>query len=39
VDLSAVFPELGQPLLVCVTEVHTRADLDRLAGALEEVVR
>lgn len=37
-DLSAGFPELGQSLLVCVTEVHTRADLDRLAGALAEVL-
>lgn len=38
VDLSASFPELGQPVLVCVTEVHTKADLDRLAEALGEVI-
>jgi glycine dehydrogenase subunit 1 len=37
VDLSASFPELGQPLLVCVTEMHTKADIDRLADALAEV--
>ena len=37
-DLSGDFPELGQSVLVCVTEVHSRADIDRLAGALAEVV-
>jgi glycine dehydrogenase subunit 1 len=29
---------LGEALLVCVTEVHTRGDIDRLADALAEVV-
>ncbi len=38
-DLSAEFPELGQSALYCVSEVHTRADIDRLAGELREVVR
>ncbi len=38
-DLSAEFPELGQSALYCVTEVHARADIDRLAGAVREVVR
>ena len=37
-DLSADFPELGQSALYCVTEMHTKADIDRLAGALGEVV-
>lgn len=37
-DLSAEFPELGQSALYCVTEVHTKADIDRLAEALREVV-
>jgi glycine dehydrogenase subunit 1 len=37
-DLSAGFPELGQSLLVCVTEVHSRVDLDLLADALGEVL-
>lgn len=37
-DLSAEFPELGQTALYCVTEVHTKADLDRLATAVAEVV-
>ena len=38
-DLSGEFPELGQTALYCVTEVHTQADIDRLAGELQEVVR
>ena len=38
-DLSADFPDLGQSALYCVTEVHSRADIDRLAAALEEVTR
>jgi glycine dehydrogenase subunit 1 len=37
-DLSAEYPELGQSTLYCVSEVHTRADIDRLADALREVV-
>ena len=37
-DLSHEFPELGQSILFCVSEVHSRADLDRLAAALKEVV-
>jgi glycine dehydrogenase subunit 1 len=37
-DLSGEFPELGQSALVCVTEVHTKSDLDRLVGELEEVL-
>jgi glycine dehydrogenase subunit 1 len=38
-DLSRDFPELGQSGLYCVTEIHSQADLDRLAGALTEVIR
>jgi len=38
-DLSAAFPELGQSALICVTEVHTKANIDRLADALEQVLR
>ncbi len=37
-DLTAEFPELGQSALFCVTEVHTREEIDRLAAALKEVV-
>ncbi len=39
VDLSSEFPALGQSALVCVTEVHTKADIDRLADVLAEAVR
>ncbi len=38
-DLSSDFPDLGQSALYCVTEVHSRADIDRLTAALEEVTR
>jgi len=38
VDLSRELPELGQSALYCVTEVHTKDDLDRLAETLAEVL-
>jgi glycine dehydrogenase subunit 1 len=37
-DLSADYPELGQSALVCVTEVHTKDDIDRLVEAVGEVI-
>lgn len=37
-DLSKDFPELGQCSLYCVTEVHTKTDIDRLVTALEEII-
>lgn len=37
-DLSTEMPGFGQSALYCVTEIHTREDLDRLAGALHEVL-
>jgi glycine dehydrogenase subunit 1 len=37
-DLSRELPELGQSALYCVTEVHTKDDIERLAGALGEVI-
>ncbi|MFC3713327.1 aminomethyl-transferring glycine dehydrogenase subunit GcvPA [Sphingoaurantiacus capsulatus] len=36
-DLSRAFPDLGQSTLYCVTEIHSAADLDRLAATLREV--
>lgn len=36
-DLTRDFPELGASALYCVTEIHTKADIDRLVGALREV--
>lgn len=37
-DISGEFPEFGQSALYCVTEVHSRADIDRLTAALKEAV-
>jgi glycine dehydrogenase subunit 1 len=37
-DLSDQYPELGQSALYCVTEVHTKVDIDRLADELAEVL-
>lgn len=38
IDLSRSFPDFGQSALYCVTEVHSRDDVDRLAAAIEEVL-
>ncbi len=38
-DLSAEFPELGQSALYCVTEQHSKADLDRFSTTLSEVIQ
>lgn len=38
-DLTAEFPGLGSPALFAVTEIHDRADIDRLAETLTEVLR
>lgn len=37
-DLSIEFPELGQCTLYCVTEVHTKDDIDRFVYALKEII-
>ncbi|MDO9487671.1 MAG: hypothetical protein Q7J32_04795, partial [Sphingomonadaceae bacterium] len=36
-DLSTTFPDLGQSALYCVTEIHSAADIERLASTLREV--
>jgi glycine dehydrogenase subunit 1 len=36
--LASAYAELGECALYCVTEQHSRADIDRLAGALAEVL-
>jgi glycine dehydrogenase subunit 1 len=38
-DLGDDFPELAGQALYCITELHTQADIDTLAGALTEVLR
>ena len=37
-DVSKEFPELGETALHCVTETHSKEDIDRLVSALEEVL-
>jgi len=37
-DLTQEFPELGNCALYCVTEIHTKADIDRLIAAMKEIV-
>ena len=38
-DISQEFPELGNSALYCITEIHTQSDIERLAGAVQEVIR
>ena len=38
-DLSRLYPELGNALLVCATEVRTDEDIERYATALAEVLK
>jgi glycine dehydrogenase subunit 1 len=38
-DLSKTFPEYGNSALFCITEVHTKEDLKKLALALEQVIK
>ncbi len=37
-DLSREFPELGETALYCVTEMHSKEDIDQLVDALEEIL-
>ena len=37
-DLSKEFPELGQSALYCVTEMKTMEDVQKLVGAVKEVI-
>ena len=37
-SLKSEFPELGESALFCVTEIHTKEDLDSLARAIREFV-
>ncbi len=38
-DITREFPELGHSALYCVTEIHTKEDLRKLADVLGEVVK
>jgi len=37
-DISKEFPELGETALYCVTEVHSKEEIERLAKALDEIL-
>ncbi len=37
-DISKEFPEVGNSAVYCVTEVHTKKDIDRLVHVLEDIV-
>ncbi len=37
-DLSAEFPDLGHSALYCVTEIHSKEDIDHLVESLTEIV-
>jgi len=36
-DLSREFPELGQCAQYCITEIHTKDDIDTLVNAIQTV--
>lgn len=38
-DISKEFPELGETALYCVTEVHSTAEIERLADAISQILR
>jgi glycine dehydrogenase subunit 1 len=38
-DLRAEFPGLGETALYCVTEIHSKEDIDLLVSALEQILR
>ena len=37
-DISKEFAELGQTDLYCVTEIHSKSDIDRLVEALNQIL-
>jgi glycine dehydrogenase subunit 1 len=37
-DLSKEFPELGQTALYCITEIHSKEEIERLTEALEKIL-
>jgi glycine dehydrogenase subunit 1 len=37
-DLSGIFPELGQAALYCFTEIHSHEDIDMLVDKLRQIV-
>lgn len=39
IDLSEMLPELGETSLYCITEMHSKAEIDNLTQALDEIFR
>ncbi|WP_352420404.1 aminomethyl-transferring glycine dehydrogenase subunit GcvPA [Proteiniborus sp.] len=37
-NLEKSFPELGQSALYCITEIHTKEDIDKLISALKKIL-
>ncbi len=37
-DISKEFPELGETALYCVTEIHSKEEIERLTTSLEEIL-
>jgi glycine dehydrogenase subunit 1 len=37
-DVSKEFPELGKTALYCVTEIHSKEEIERLTACLEEIL-
>jgi glycine dehydrogenase subunit 1 len=37
-DISKEFPELGETVLYCVTEIHSKDEIERVAEALAKIV-
>ena len=37
-DLSEIYPDLGNSALYCVTEVHTKKEIDKLVTSIKEVL-
>ena len=36
--MTEEYPELGESMLFCVTEIHTQQDIDRLVNTIKEIV-
>ncbi len=37
-NVKREFPEFGESMLLCVTEIHTKEDIDELVSAIKEIV-
>jgi glycine dehydrogenase subunit 1 len=38
-NITKEFPDLGETALYCVTEIHSKHDIDRLATAMKDILR